>query len=224
MCVADVVGHGEAVASVSREMHALLRRFMNQPDQRRVLADLNRRVQQMGLGAMTTAAAFSYYPTTRRLSFSYAGHPPAWFFCGTHRHWLRLDGPQSRAAPDCPLDMPLGIDGRTRYSTGSIEIHPGDRLLILTDGVLEVPDAQGDLFGEARLEQLLQQYESESCDGLAGALRAELAAHAGRSELDHDDVTFLAIEFTEAPRGPAAWQAVKNRLLRRRGTVGVVAR
>src|SRR5947209_4327986 len=29
MCVADVVGHGEAVAAVSGEMHVLLRKLMN---------------------------------------------------------------------------------------------------------------------------------------------------------------------------------------------------
>ncbi|MHC5029101.1 MAG: hypothetical protein ACYTGR_20310, partial [Planctomycetota bacterium] len=37
MCVADVAGHGEAVANVSAEMHQQLRRLMSWPDQRRVL-------------------------------------------------------------------------------------------------------------------------------------------------------------------------------------------
>jgi sigma-B regulation protein RsbU (phosphoserine phosphatase) len=217
MCVADVVGHGEAVATVSREMHGLLRRFMNQPDQRRVLSDLNLRLQRMGLGAMTTAAAFSYYPTSRRLSFSYAGHPPAWLFCGTHRHWMRLHGPEPAQPALGPVDMPLGVDPRTRYSTGKIEVRPGDRLLVVTDGMLEVPDSDGQLFGEARLEQWLHASDSASCAALADGLRSYLTAHAGQPTLDHDDITFFVIEFTDPPRGPAAWHAVKNRIRRHAG-------
>ena len=54
----------------SEEIHALLRRFMNHHDERQVLAELNRRLAERGLSAMTTAAALSYLPMLRSVTAS----------------------------------------------------------------------------------------------------------------------------------------------------------
>lgn len=216
ICIADVVGHGESVAAISQEMHATLRRCMNQPDQRRVLRDLNRRLAEIGFRAMTTAVAATYYPPAGGLSISYAGHPPGWIFRSRSRQWESLTPAEPQARDGRLVNMALAVDAAASFTRRDVRIVQGDRLLLVTDGVLEAPNGQQELFGAARVAALLARGADTPVDALAATLRRELEAFTQRG-LEHDDVTFVLLEFVAGPRGPAVWHAIRNRLLRRRG-------
>ncbi|MCG3125887.1 MAG: hypothetical protein CHACPFDD_00714 [Phycisphaerae bacterium] len=216
ICIADVVGHGESVAAISHEMHATLRRCMNQPDQRRVLRDLNRRLVEIGFRAMTTAVAATYYPPAGSLSISYAGHPPGWLRSSASRGWAVLPPAEPRARDGRLANMALAVDAGVSFTRRDVRIAPGDRLLLVTDGVLEAPNPGQELFGAARVAALLDRAADAPIEVLASALRGELESFTQRG-LEHDDVTFVLLEFVPGPRGPAVWHAVRNRVLRRRG-------
>ena len=68
ICVADLAGHGERVASLSTRLHKLLQRFVNWPDHRRILRELNGALATLGYDAMTTVAMLTYLPTSRSLA------------------------------------------------------------------------------------------------------------------------------------------------------------
>lgn len=214
ICIADVAGHGETIAKVSGEILALLRRYMNQTDQRRVLSDLNRRLEQSDTAAMTTAAALTYYPPSRSLSISYAGHPPAWLYSQSTRRWSQLS---IRSAGPGLIDMPLAVSPDTTYSRHTEHVEFGDRLLLLTDGVLEAPAADGALYGEERLSGLLNAHADDPPHELVDLILSALMEFTHDAALKHDDVTLLLIEFVPGPRGPSPWHALKNRILRPRG-------
>ena len=212
MCLADVVGHGEAVARVSSEMHAQLRRLMNWPDERSVFKALNRRLVDIGLDAMTTAAAVSYYPPRRKLSISYAGHPPAWFYRKSEDRWMPWTV-NSRDGTTGLVDGPLAIDPDAAYTRNSLKVADGDRLVLVTDGVLETPNARGEQFANNRLEAALNKARHADIQQLAGEVLAAIRAHAGPAGLAHDDVTFLAVEFIPGPTlGRHVWLALRNRI------------
>ncbi len=215
LCVADVAGHGEAVSNVSRQIHGLLRKFMNNLDQRRVLAELNRTLESADEPILTTAAAISYYPPSRTLSYSYAGHPPAWYYDGSSRRWSVLELPP--AGGRGLFNMPLSVDSKTGFTRGKRRVEMGDRLLVLTDGVLEAPAPGGELFGADRVGELLSRHCTDSPAQLAERIIAALISFTGDESLHHDDVTFMLLEFETGPAGPAIWHAVRNRLLRPRG-------
>jgi serine phosphatase RsbU (regulator of sigma subunit) len=215
MCLADVVGHGEEVAAVGDEMHDLLRRNLNALDQRRILHKLNRVLESQQLGRMTTAAMLTYFPPTRAISVSYAGHPPAWLFRKADNAWSRLTVERKQKAMF--VDVPLAVDSSTIFNRRKLRVATGDRLVIVTDGVLEAPDPQNTLFGVERLEQVLAENRALPPSELTGAIIRALQAHADNPQLDHDDLTMLVIDFLEPPKTPALWQMLKNRLLRPRG-------
>lgn len=233
-CIADVAGHGATVSAISGELHGLMRRFMNHPDQRRVLAALNRRVVEMGFRAMTTAIAFTYYPPSGSFSLSAAGHPPAWLFSRAQQTWTRFpriaDAPRQPRATrpeDKYLDLPLGIEASTEFSRHRVHVEQGDRVVMLTDGVLEAPAPGGELFGDARVESVLRQHTGETPEQLAEAMLSAVAMHTGAPTtagislahpvFTHDDVTLFVGDFVAGPRGPAIWHAIRNRLIRARG-------
>jgi serine phosphatase RsbU (regulator of sigma subunit) len=221
ICLADLVGHGESVATLADRMHALLMRHVSRPDHRRVLSDLNRSLVPLGIDAMTTAAVLTYYPPTRTLTFTYAGHPPGWYYRARERRWTRLvaDAPRPAGAGGL-VDSVLGVSEEVAFTRSRLTAERGDRVLLLTDGVLEAPSPQREIFGADRLASILHAHAEATPEELASRVVDGLAAHRQEPALDHDDVTILVLDVVEGPPGPAVWHVVRNRLLRPMGLVG----
>jgi serine phosphatase RsbU (regulator of sigma subunit) len=88
--------------------------------------------------------------------------------------------------------LPLGVMENAAFSVMQFPLQPGDRLTLLTDGVVEAwsPErkhGKRELFGFARTNELMRQ----------GKSAAEIAA-AAQSFGQSDDITVLRVEFTGA--------------------------
>jgi sigma-B regulation protein RsbU (phosphoserine phosphatase) len=214
VCVADVLGHGELVAQVSEQMHAHLRRSVDVIDERRVFREMDRRLQRIGIRAMTTAALLTYYAPSQRLTVSYAGHPPGWHWIAARARWSRLvvEGPDRAGAT---VNLPLGTGFESSYGRSRSRLAHGDLLVLVTDGVLDAPAPNGDEFGVAGVEAVLNDRAATSPESLVRALLDALSVHTGQPTPIHDDVTIFAGEIVPGPRGPAVWHVLKNRLLTR---------
>ncbi len=215
VCLADVAGHGPMVAAVGREIHDHLRRSVDVVDERKVFTRFNNRLERQDLSAMTTAVLATYYPPSRRLTVSYAGHPRGWLYRADQRRWeslhLPVPPPQTRPAY---IDLPLGVGLPTTFTRHRFKVRTGDRVLLITDGVLETTSPDDAPFDTHGVEAILESVAG-SCEELAARLVTALHHHAEVEHLAHDDVTFFLGEFTEGPPGPALWHVVKNRLLQR---------
>lgn len=81
---------------------------------------------------------------------------------------------------ELPPDLPLGFSPFESYQECKIRINPGDRLTLLSDGVLEARDAKGELFGFERTRSI--------SDEPAGSI-----AQAARNFGQEDDITVLTL-------------------------------
>ena len=214
VCLADVCGHGTTVAAISSEMHKRLRRSMNKFDQRRVMADLNRRLTALGLKAMTTVAALSYYHCSSELAVSYAGHPPGWHYSKSSGQWKRLELEAPPPGDKSLTNAPMAIDESATYTRIKLKPDPGDKVLFVTDGVLEAFDANKKAqFGAEGVETVLSSIAKGGCGVIAGALLDSLSEFMGTSE-PTDDISFVILEIVPGPPGPVLWHVLKNRVLR----------
>jgi hypothetical protein len=82
--------------------------------------------------------------------------------------------------------LPLGIVSSTDFSVMRFQLQPNDRLMLLSDGVAEAQDQQGQLFGFDRIHALLEK-------PIAAAQIAAVAQAFGQQ----DDISVLAV--TRAP-------------------------
>ena len=85
--------------------------------------------------------------------FCNAGHNPPWV--------LRAGGPLETLTTHLG-GAPLGIDVDTEYCTETLQLTPGDQLVIYTDGVTEAQDTAQNFYGTGRFRTLLKRWECRS--------------------------------------------------------------
>lgn len=120
---------------------------------------------------------------TGLLRYSSAAHPSPLL--------LHVDGTIRPLEEGGPI---LGLDVHDRFDEGVLELQPGDRLLLYTDGIVEHTNPRGEPFGQTRIEELLCRTRSQSLARLGNEfLDAVLGFGAGVPPAD--DVSLLALEF-----------------------------
>lgn len=190
IALADVVGHGAAASVVSGWLYDALLKRIEETDGDGVLGYLNRIAHERGLEAMTTAAVLTFYTENSNLYFSYAGHPPLLLQRRKNEsEWREMGVNQS---PN-PSNLPLGILGDTTYDQNETALESGDRILLYTDGVTEMMNAQGELFGLARLIEVLKTTDDCSLAEIKQKVRQAALDHAD-GNAEQDDFTLIAVE------------------------------
>jgi sigma-B regulation protein RsbU (phosphoserine phosphatase) len=86
--------------------------------------------------------------------------------------------------------LPLGILSSCEYEEATLVLSVGDRIALMTDGVLEAQSSSGELFGFDRLRSISAQ-------------TADQIAAAAESFGQQDDITVLAFTITQ---GAASWR------------------
>ncbi len=189
IAVADVQGHGPAVSDVSQWIYESLAERINSAEGNEVLADLNRLAADRGYRALTTAVVVTFYRPEDCLYFAYAGHPPMFVRRTSDDRWrpvTLVEGPEA-------ANLPLGVDPDMRYDQQQIPLGKGDRLFLYTDGVVEAPDPNRQLFGASRLLAALEAGTGGDPKQGKDAVLAALEEHTG-GYFSHDDVTFMLVE------------------------------
>lgn len=194
VAVADVVGHGQAVSHVSQFIFDALKSNMNDTSGDELLTSVNRMALNQGLKAMTTAAIAAFYTSDNKLFFAYAGHHPILVKRKGDSSWFdaRLEEPENSEHTG-RANVPLAVVSDPVYTQQDMRLTSGDRLFLYTDGLIEAPDPEHNLFGVDRLKTLLGDQGNAPVHELRTTVLSELRNHTG-GHLSHDDVTLLAIE------------------------------
>jgi sigma-B regulation protein RsbU (phosphoserine phosphatase) len=169
--IADVSGHGTPAAVMMAVMHSIVHNYPGEPaPPNELLAFLNEKLVTHYVGengTFVTAFYGVFDPATRMLTYSCAGHnPPRMRRCSRHEV-VRLDGAQQ---------LPLGVVADVEYVNHAEQLRPGDQIIFYTDGITEAANRAGDLFGTARLDQVLSDCSSEPAEIIESVLK-QLEAH-----------------------------------------------
>jgi hypothetical protein len=136
--IGDVAGHGlKAAMNVSMLMGALRRTTDHSPA--KILESLNRVLT--GSESFTTCQA-AFFSSDGEVVMSNAGHLPPYL---------------NSQEVNIPGGLPLGVLADNTYAEIRLYLHPGDRLLLMSDGVVEARHPNGELFGFERVHNLSNQ-------------------------------------------------------------------
>ena len=194
VAIADVSGKGVAAALIMATFRAALRA----QDVRHMSFDaiagrLNRiLLDSMDGSRYVTAFYGQLEPHTGTITFANCGHNPALLIrAGGTRDLLTSGGPA------------LGMWHGATFAPGAASILPGDILVLYTDGVIEVMNPSGDMFGVDRLEDVIRRRQADSARALVEAVVDATRAFAGRAGYE-DDFTLVIIRRGAGPSGAGA--------------------
>lgn len=91
-------------------------------------------------------------------------------------------------------DLPVGIFCNTEFSVTELTLHPGDSMLIYSDGVSEAMNSGGAEYGTERLRRLLSGTRLSSPGEVVAVCRDDLSKF--RAPIKTDDVTLFALSRT----------------------------
>jgi serine phosphatase RsbU (regulator of sigma subunit) len=150
--VADVAGKGFAASLIMASVKAMLPFVTAEHGVAESLVQLNSRLAlELGRGEFVALTLARYRPTEGVVELSNAGAPDP---------YLVRPGmlPQPLSAPGPRL--PLGVREKVAYASRTVEMADDRSLLLLTDGLPEARDADGEPLGYEALESMLAREPS----------------------------------------------------------------
>ncbi len=186
VAVGDVSGKGIPAALLMAYLQASFRALTTVPEYR--LEQLVARVNEH---------IYRNTPSNRLITFFYCvldhGTGSLRFCNAGHNHPLlfRSDGTLVKLKEG---GLPLGIQPDAPYECGSLDVQPGETLVLYTDGITEAANAAGDEFGEQRLEVVLRRHLAEPPERLADRLMDSIREFVGNSRF-RDDLTLVVLRF-----------------------------
>jgi sigma-B regulation protein RsbU (phosphoserine phosphatase) len=187
MVIADAAGHGPAAATVVAMLNAILYAYptdRGEDTPAAVMAFANRHLIRKRLeGTFVTAVLARYDPRSRRFTYARAGHPPPLLMQGDASLRRRLDAVGG---------LPLGVIEDAEYEEASVEIEPGQTLVLYTDGITEAMNPAGTMFGVDGIERSLVTCSGEP-DCVIGHVTGALLEHE-EGVRPGDDQTLVAMK------------------------------
>ncbi len=184
LLVGDVSGHGIGSALVANRIYSEtmghLRTGMPFID---IFAELNRfLIEDIDAGMFITVAAASIDTHLHRMVFAGAGHPPAMLVRRGQSPLLL----ESRSAI-------LGVLPDAVDTTPSLELQlePGDRVVLYTDGITEVFNSRGEMLGIEGIREIVRQTSTLPAQEMKQGILDGVAAW--RSGPPSDDVSLVLV-------------------------------
>ena len=187
--VGDVTGHGMQGAMNAVMTDGMLHTIVEETgtlSSATLLGKLNNVLKpRMEAGMNVTMVIGLFNPDNKRLTLANAGH---------HAHPLLLrDGDIQRLMA---RGMPLGMMAGIAYREVEFPLESGDVVVLITDGVIEAHNAQGEGYQDTgRLEQAIRQFAPEmDAAAMGDAVINDALAFSGEQIEREDDMTVVVVK------------------------------
>ena len=181
IAIGDATGHGMKAGIMVSIMKALFISDSVDIDINEFFESSNHTIKSLQLGRMMMAFAMLNYKDNQ-IRFINSGMPPLMIFNNS-----------SKIVEEISINnMPLGAMRSAEYEVKELNVNKGDTILLLSDGLPEMQNVSGEMFGYGRIKELFETNISKSPEEIISILKSEGSHWSNR--IDHDDdVTFVII-------------------------------
>ena len=96
--------------------------------------------------------------------------------------------------------MPVGLMEDASFPAAELDLAPGDKVVIYSDGVTEAQNTQGEFFGRKRLREVVAAHAGSNCAALHAAVQEAVTAFT-EGAAQSDDITVVVLEY-QGSAGP----------------------
>ena len=184
--VGDVSGHGVSSALLMATARALIMLRSSMPGPAAsIIYDVNK---HLSLDTSETGNFMTFFycqlkELSREISWVRAGHDPAIIYDPEKDEFDELKG----------RGLALGLDYSFEYEESKRLLGPNQIILIGTDGIWEMRNEQGEMYGKERLKNILRDNSSLPAAQIVELIDDTLGIFRGAAQLE-DDVTMLVIK------------------------------
>ncbi len=147
-----------------------------------LMSRVNRFLYERARGEKYATVVYCTVSRSGELRWSNAGHPkPLLVRANSEPRALESTG------------IPIGMMDIAMYDVKSIQLEPGDKIVLFSDGVSEAANAQGECFDKQRMNEVLRTYASAGCAELHANLVEAVEEFCESDE--EDDITMLVLEY-----------------------------
>lgn len=184
---ADVSGHGMASAFITGIIKTAFEvAHIDRSSPREFVSDLNTLLTHVTPEGSYAAVIFAFYnPQNRCISYVNAGHQPVPMVMRRENGRITKTGKGTGPV--------AGFTQNATYEQNEIELEPGDRFILCTDGVTEAFNESDEQFGEERLMGVLEEMGREPIEELPPRILQAVSEHCGDCE-QTDDRAILVLE------------------------------
>ena len=184
LAVGDVAGKAISAALYMARLTSELRsRAAIARTPARLLRRVNQEIAQLGEDGMFATLVYCIYDLdTRSLVFTNAGHCVPLLRRGDRVFPLQAERAHT---------TPLGVVPDLEAGEARVQLHSGDMLIMVSDGILESRDARGNEYGLNRLSRRIRTARG-TCEDVIKAILADIDSHAPE-QAQGDDMTILAM-------------------------------
>ena len=187
--ISDVSGHSVGAALLMTEVRSTLRvealKASAAISPTEVLGDLNELLYEdlTRSESFITMLYMKYEPERRRLTYANAGHNPA----------ILLRSPDGQPTMLDADGLILGALRNVDFEERTVDLAPGDLLLLYTDGVTEAQNATGDFYGVERLIASVRQHKKLELEDVLKAVLEDTRRFCGDHPLE-DDIAMVVMK------------------------------
>jgi len=187
--IADVSGKGLGAALLTTMLQGALSGMTLGTDPARVFNHVNRFLCDHSEVGRYATMFFGVLDQEGHLEFINAGHPSPFLI----RHGAAEE-------PFTEGSYPVGLVPEAQYTAVCLKLEPGDTLVLFSDGVTEAMDPDEQMFGIARLKELLTGQLECPLEQLQKCV-LEAVENFARGARQADDLTLLIVRYRAAAAG-----------------------
>jgi phosphoserine phosphatase RsbU/P len=192
IALADVSGHGRAVASLSVKLRELMQKHLTALYQTSLMRDLNDAVMAELDGIhYATMVAVGFHGRRGLLVMTNAGHPPALWYRANRNAWAWFEPQQAAAAG--VTGTPLGLLPNASYERIIVKPEAGDLIVLYSDGVSEATNPAGKELGRDDLITMARALDPSSAETF-GLQLAEAVSDFRGGSVPQDDETIIVLQ------------------------------
>lgn len=183
--IGDVAGKGIPAALIMAMTRAILRTQVSDTSSPALILERSNRFlnEDIESNRYVTMVYAVYDVATRDFTFAKAGHnPPIWYKAADRSiEFLETEG------------FPLGMFDFSNYADTTINLAPGDKVILYTDGITEAMNEHQEEYSIERLCRLVVDHADFDSKSLIERIMFDVEVFSGEQSEPHDDLTIIVL-------------------------------